>query len=358
MTSIQGPARDQYLTALAQVIGSGAAQSPESLEAVAKDVAKDIAAAHNVDATDLFEAAPAQWLKNPSDYGVKTEAQNFLQIAQSVLQVPMATVSPIATRGVQSAKDMNIQIALTRSDAVKNNPRPAEFLEEIDLATVDPRDVMKKIEALAKHPRFADLFGVRTIDQRHGAFFADVARLAGSVVADLQRQGPAPEVRAGGVPVSGPAYEATLTPVISAPLEPKMSLIALTYALTRVKLVLSNLDEVDLRSAVAGKPAMFVSGRVPQDLFALHGVPGRAAVQIALSEPGLAALQQKPPDSLTAAAGRFAELLKDAFYDFDVHAGAWVPYALIYDRNAEKSPAIGARVQAFVDKLAAEAKPA
>lgn len=251
MTSIQGPARDQYLTALAQVIGSGATQSPESLEAVAKDVAKDIAAAHNVDATDLFETAPAQWLKNPSDYGVKTEAQSFLQIARTVLQVPMATVSPIATRGVQSAKDMDIQIALTRSDAVKNNPRPAEFLEEIDLATVAPRDLMNKVEALAKHPRFADLFGVRSMSHHDVAFFADVARMAAGVVADIQSQGPAPEVRAGGVPVSGPAYEATLSPVLTVPLTQKMSLIALTYAMTRTKLVLSNIDETELRSAVS-----------------------------------------------------------------------------------------------------------
>jgi hypothetical protein len=95
---------------------------------------------------------------------------------------------------------------------------------------------------------------------------------------------------------------------------------------------------------------------VPQDLFVVRGLQGTAALQIAISERGVTAFQ-KPPDSMGAAAGRFTELLKDVFYDFEVRASAWVPFALIYGKGAD-SPAVAARVQAAVDKLAAEAKAA
>lgn len=155
-----GPARDQYFTALAKVIDSGAATSTAALETAAQEVAKELAATHNLAPQDLFQLTPKNWLADPTGYGVKKEAEGFLAVA-GVLNVPMATVSPIATRGVQSAKEMDLTILFNRSDAVKANPRPTEFLEEIDLKSTPPIDVMKKLTALFAHPRFADLYGAR-----------------------------------------------------------------------------------------------------------------------------------------------------------------------------------------------------
>ncbi len=345
---VTGTARDQYLTALATIINSGAARTPEAIEAAAHEVAHDLAGAHQLTEADLFEVTPRAWLTDPGGSGVAQEARALLAIAQPVLNVPMAVISPIATRGAANAREADLRIVFTRSDAVKSNPRPPEFLEEVELQHVNVADLMKKLDALFAHPRFADLYGVRDA-RAHAAFFQRASRTIAGVVEDLQRKGqPAPTVLAGGVPVSGPEYEARMVPVGSIfAFEPKMSLIALAYAGLRAMLVLDHLDEPTLRGAIGGRPTQLVSGQRPRDLFVLRGVHGEPAGNLAVTFDE--AVQRKfhpAPDGKQDVAARLADALKTALDDFARLADAWVPYALVYDQNARASSLVAERLKA------------
>lgn len=345
---VTGAARDQYLTALATIISSGAARSPEAMAAAAHEVAHDLAGTHQVTEADLFDVAPRAWLSDPAGSGVAQEARALLAIAQPVLNVPMAVISPIATRGAANAREADLRIVFTRSDAVKSNPRPPEFLEEIELHQVAPAELMKKLDALFAHPRFADLYGVRDT-RSQAAFFQRAARTIAGVVEDLQRKGqPAPTVLAGGVPVSGPEYEARMVPVGGLfDLEPKMSLIALAYCGLRAMLVLDHLDEATLRGAIGGQPTQLVCGQRPTQLFVLRGVHGDPNGKLAVMFDE--AVQQKfhrAPDDKQAVATRLADAVKAAHEDFSILADAWVPYALIYDQNTRASSLVAERVKA------------
>lgn len=344
--SVTGTARDQYLATLATIINTGTVRTPEAMESAAHEVARDLAKTHNVSEADLFELAPRNWLTDPAGYGSGQEARALLTIAQPVLHVPMAVISPIAARSASNAREADLRIVFTRSDAVKSNPRPPEFLEEIELHNVNVADLMKKLQALFAHPRFADLYGVRDL-RAHSAFFDRVARTTASVVDDIQRKGqPGPDVRAGGVPVSGPEYEARLVGIGSLfDLPPKMSLIALAYHTLRATLVLDHIGETALRSAIGGHSTGLQSGHRPTDLFVLRGLDGNPGKLAVFFDE---AVQQKfhtAPDGNKDIAARLGGVIAKAEEEFSRLADAWVPYALIYDDFTRKSSLVAERLK-------------
>lgn len=343
---IQGPARDQYLTAIAKVIDTGAAQSPAALESAAQEVAVELGKTHNVDAKDLFELTPKTWLSDPNGAGTRNEAQSLIAVS-GILNVPMAVISPIATRGAQNAREADLNIVFNRSDAVKANPRPPEFLQEIDLDKAAPADVMNQLKALFAHPRFADLYGSNPA--RNASFFDHAARQIAGVVADLQRKGaPEVEVRAGGVPISGPAYEAGLGGVGTLQILPeKMSLIALAYGGLRALLITNSLGEADLRGGILETKNVLTSGRRP-DLFTLKGVVGADGSRNLMVVFDDAKTRQFQPTNLSKEdlGTRLFAVLKEAAFDFDTHAGAMVPYALVHNTAARSSTTVQKRLQA------------
>lgn len=344
--TVSGAARDQYLATLATIINTGAVRTPEAMESAAHEVARDLAATHNLTEADLFELAPPSWLSDPSGYGSGQEARALLTIAQPVLHVPMATISPIATRGANNAREADLRIVFTRSDAVKSNPRPPEFLEEIELQKVDVGELLKKLQGLFAHPRFADLYGVRDM-RSHVALFDRVARTTAGIVEDIQRKGqPGPDVRAGGVPVSGPEYEARLVGVGSLfDLPPKMSLIALAYHTLRATLVLDHLGEGALRSAIGGQPTMLVSGQRPQQLFVLRGIEGNPNKLAVFFDEAVQQKFQPAPDGKKDVSARLGGVIAKAEEEFSVLADAWVPYALIYDDFTRNSSLVAERLK-------------
>lgn len=344
--TVTNTARDQYLATLATIINTGTVRTPEAMDSAAHEVARDLAKTHNLSEADLFELTPRNWLSDPAGSGSGQEARALLTIAQPVLHVPMAVISPIAARSASNAREADLRIVFTRSDAVKSNPRPAEFLEEIELQKVNPGELLKKLQALFAHPRFADLYGVRDM-RAHSALFDRVARTTASVVGDIQRKGqPGPDVRAGGVPVSGPEYEARMVGIGSLyDLPPKMSLIALAYHTLRATLILDHIGETALRSAIGGQTTGLVSGRRPTDLFVLKGIdgdPGKLA--IFFDE----AVQQKfhgAPDGKKDIAARLGAVISKAEEEFSRLADAWVPYALIYDDFTRQSSLVADRLK-------------
>jgi hypothetical protein len=351
---IHGPARDQYLTTVAKIIQSGAAQSPAALEVAVQEVARELGTTHNVAAQDLFELTPKTWLSDPNGFATRKEAESFVAVS-GVLNVPMAVVSPIATRGVQNARDADITIAINRSDAVKANPRPPEFLEEIHLDKTPPAEIVTKLKGLFAHPRFADLYGSQT---KNASFFDNAARAIAGVVQDLQRKGvPGPNVLAGGVPVAGPAYEAGLGVVGTMQVLPeKMSLIALAYGGLRALLITNSLGEADLRGAILQTDNMLVSGRKP-DLFSLKGVvgdDGSRNVVVVFEESKVHAFQ-KSSLSRDELGVRLFGAVKTAAADFDAHANAMVPYALINNPTARQSPVVQQRLQAEAARVGGQA---
>ena len=353
MTTVNGPARDQYLTALAKVIDSGAATSTQALSTAAQAVAQELAQTHNIPAQDLFELTPKHWLSDPTAYGAKKEAESLLAIS-GLLNVPMATVSPIATRGVQSAREMDLTILFNRSDAVKTNARPPEFLEQIDLTSTSPQDVKKKLDGLFAHPRFADLFGARNHRQL-ASFFDDAARQIAGVVAELQRNGaPGADVRAGGVPVSGPAYEAGLGVVGTlAELKPTMSLIALAYGGLRALMSKKGLSEAGLRSHILGQQNVAVCGRLPQDLLVLKGDTSGGKLQLVLGFDDAKVRQFQPTTLSKEDLGKALAAVGEAMQDFDLHADAMIPYGLIHDATARGSSVVAGRIDAEVKRRGA-----
>lgn len=364
--NITGAARDQYLTALAKVIDTGAATSTASLEAAAQQVAADIGGVHNVAAKDLFELTPKHWLSDPTGSSSKREASSLLALSD-VLQVPMATVSPIATRGVQNARNADLSILLNRADAVRGTTRPPEFLVEVDLLNTPPADVMKQMQALFAHPRFADVFGARDVRTQR-SFFDTAARTAASIVADIQRGGaPGVAVISGSQgAVSGPAYEARLGKigVIEGSLPQKISLSALASMTLSNLLVLQNVSEEALRRGVMNlddNAPVAICGRRPENLFVLRGTVDDHGPAISLSFDDDVVRDFVPTNgSRDEIAAGLAKAFIAGRDDFMAYANASVPYGLIYDRQARTSPLIEQRVVAHEQrqKAAASSTPA
>lgn len=262
-------ARNHFLAAVATVIDRGAAKDPATLEVAAAQAATDLAAQHpGIAADELLAQLPEAWKQDPGSYSVKDQANAFLKVAGPVLGVAQGVVSPIATRGVLAAEQMQVVLAVNKARQAAATPSAA-----LD-AVVDPRtasfaDVAQALEKAVVDPVFRARFGAH-----QASTLRDVPReLAAALSYAQPPTGPEVQVFAGGVPVPGRAQHDARPHGLFRSVPAPTTIGALAMAAAHMAVLRASLDEAALRGALSATDRVAVSGRgPPADAMPLHVV--------------------------------------------------------------------------------------
>jgi hypothetical protein len=284
--TIQRTTTNAYLATLAGVLNRAPVKSTEALEIVARSTAEEIAKQDpSVSADDLMKAVPDAWKSDPGSSYTRSQVQAFLQVAEPVLGVDVAALSPIVTRGMQTAKDSALAIAVNRAKiADPNTPAQTAVVD----FTQTPLEVRDTLQALGKDKAFLAIMGGEKYESRLARLLQGEA--ANAAAAAAVGKEPESDLEGGGLEVFGSAR------VMGGrePREPKtffslatgkepMDAARLGGALCELAIIRDGLSEQEWREAISGAPVNFGSGRVPHEALELEVRRTDAGVEIGFS---------------------------------------------------------------------------
>lgn len=303
---------NNFLATLAGVMNRTSISSAETFDAVVQQTAEEIASADDsVSAKDLFDVVPQGWRDDPDSHGTKSEVQAFLKVANTVLNVDVAALSPVVSRGLQRAKDSQLLFAINRAN-IASSDTPAQQ-KVLDFSVGNGREVLEAMKALADDAAFIERVGGQRYARNTQHLLKD--ELAFATAAAVPTDKPRAEVYAGGVLVQQPGPDGHPLPgkawVSIAKGKSPMGAGRLGEVLIELAAIRNSLDEQDLRSAIVGREVGIVSGRLPpRETFRIGVRRSDEGLEIGFAIDDEALNDFMKSDDPDASAARVGDLLK------------------------------------------------
>jgi len=351
-------ARNQFLATMATIVQKGGISGPQAMEAVAESTAAEISKANPGIASDaLLATLPDAWKTDPQGSTTRRQMNAFLEVAGPVLGVDRGVVSPLATRGVAAGRDVDAAILINKARQAAALPSPL-LDAAVDLRTTPLVEVRDSLRAAFSDAAFIDSLG----GPRMGHLLRELAiEFVGAL--DYSQPGPPNEsaVMAGGVEVVGPnvrkaAQERAFGTFRTLPLQTTVG--ELARAVAHVAAIRSGLDEIELRSAMAGKPVDFMSGHAPpQDALPLHvaltpdGKELRVGLGLEMSE--LRGFHDNPSADDLAVVKSVGGALRAEDAEMAKFLDADMPVGFFLDARVQKTETVRAALGATSDAVGA-----
>lgn len=342
-------ARNQFLATIATITQQGGISGPDAMEKIAAETAEEIAkGAPGIDSAALLAALPDVWRHDPTSHTSKSQMNAFLTVAGPVLGVDLGIVTPLATRGVARGQDVDAAIAVNKARQAAQHPSPV-LQRPIDLATATPHEVRDALAEAFQDPGFIEMIGGR----RATPMLREASEEL-STALHYSRPAPSdePSVMAGGVVVAGPEIRkqhqerpfGTFRAVSA-----QTTVGALALATAQVAAIRAGLDEIELRSAMAGKQVNLMSGHGPDPgSMPLHVIPlddGKIGIGIGLDVQKLRAFHDNPSAQDAGVVASVGAALRSEADELAKFLDAGLPLGFFLDARVQKTETVRTALQ-------------